>query len=64
MRRFGPDTKLRYWMHKPPMDVETRDLEVLNTLIKDNPHNASVWRTVEKLAQKAQVKLQKESESK
>lgn len=49
-------------MPKPPMDVEVRDMEVLNTLVKDNPHNASVWRTVEKLAQKAQVKLQKESE--
>lgn len=49
-------------MDKPPMDVEVRDLEVFNTLIKDNPRNASVWRTVEKLAQKAQRKLQKESE--
>lgn len=51
-------------MPKPPMDVEVRDMEVLNTLIKDNPHNTSVWRTVENLAQKAQRKLQKESESK
>lgn len=51
-------------MRKPLMDVEVRDLEVLNTLIKDNPHNTSVWRTVETLAQKTQVKLQKESESK
>ena len=51
-------------MPKPAMDVEARDLEVLNTLIKDNPHNTSVWRTVENLAQKAQRKLQKESESK
>lgn len=51
-------------MPNPAMDVELRDMEVLNTLIKDNPHNASVWRTVENLAQKAQVKLQKESESK
>lgn len=51
-------------MPKPPMDVEVRDLDVLNTLIKDNPHNASVWRTVEKLAYKARRKLQKESESK
>lgn len=50
-------------MPKPPMDVEVRDMEVLNTLVKDNPHNASVWRTVEKLAQKAQVKLQKVSQS-
>ena len=49
-------------MPKPPMDVEVRDMEVLNTLVKDNPHNASVWRTVENLAQKAQRKLQKESE--
>ena len=51
-------------MRKPLMDVEARDLEVLNTLIKDNPLNASVWRTVEQVAQKAQRKLQKESESK
>lgn len=50
-------------MPKPPMDVEVRDMEVLNTLVKDNPHNASAWRTVEKLAQKAQVKLQKVSQS-
>lgn len=49
-------------MRKPLMDVEIRDMEVLNTLVKDNPHNASVWRTVENLAQKAQRKLQKESE--
>lgn len=49
-------------MPKPAMDVDVRDLEVLNTIIKNNPHNASVWRTVENLAQKAQVKLQKESE--
>lgn len=51
-------------MPKSLMDVEVRDMEVLNTLIKDNPHNTSVWRTVENLAQKAQRKLQKESESK
>lgn len=51
-------------MPNPAMDVELRDMEVLNTLIKDNPHNTSVWRTVENLAQKAQRKLQKESESK
>lgn len=51
-------------MPKPPMDVEVRDMEVLNTIVKNNPHNTSVWRTVENLAQKAQRKLQKESESK
>lgn len=51
-------------MPKSLMDVELRDMDVLNTLIKDNPHNTSVWRTVENLAQKAQRKLQKESESK
>ena len=51
-------------MPKSLMDVEVRDMEVLNTLIKDNQHNTSVWRTVENLAQKAQRKLQKESESK
>lgn len=51
-------------MPKPAMDVEVRDMEVLNTVIKDNAHNASVWRAVENLAQKAQRKLQKESESK
>lgn len=49
-------------MPRPNMDVEIRDMEVLNTIVKDNPHNASVWRTVENLAQKAQRKLQKESE--
>lgn len=49
-------------MPKPTMDVEVRDMDVLNTIIKDNPLNASVWRTVEQVAQKAQVKLQKESE--
>lgn len=51
-------------MPKPIMDVEVRDMEVLNTIVKNNPHNTSVWRTVENLAQKAQRKLQKESESK
>lgn len=51
-------------MRKPLMDVEVRDMEVLNTLIKDNQHNASIWKCVENLAQKAQRKLQKESESK
>ena len=51
-------------MPNPAMDVELRDMDVLNTIIKDNPHNTSVWRTVENLAQKAQRKLQKESESK
>lgn len=51
-------------MPKPLMDVEVRDMEVLNTIVKNNPHNTSVWRTVENLAQKAQRKLQKESESK
>ena len=49
-------------MPNPAMDVEVRDMDVLNTIIKDNPLNASVWRTVEQVAQKAQVKLQKESE--
>ncbi len=51
-------------MRKPAMDVEVRDMDVLNTIVKNNPHNTSVWRTVENLAQKAQRKLQKESESK
>ena len=51
-------------MRKPLMDVEVRDMDVLNTIVKNNPHNTSVWRTVENLAQKAQRKLQKESESK
>lgn len=51
-------------MPKPAMDVEVRDMDVLNTIVKNNPHNASVWKTVENLAQKAQRKLQKESESK
>lgn len=51
-------------MPNPAMDVEVRDMDVLNTIIKNNPHNTSVWRTVENLAQKAQRKLQKESESK
>lgn len=51
-------------MPNPAMDVEVRDMDVLNTIVKNNPHNTSVWRTVENLAQKAQRKLQKESESK
>ena len=51
-------------MPKSLMDVELRDMDVLNTIVKNNPHNTSVWRTVENLAQKAQRKLQKESESK
>lgn len=51
-------------MPNPTMDVEVRDMDVLNTIVKNNPHNTSVWRTVENLAQKAQRKLQKESESK
>ena len=51
-------------MPNPTMDVEVRDMDVLNTIVKNNPHNISVWRTVENLAQKAQRKLQKESESK
>ena len=51
-------------MPNPAMDVEIRDMDVLNTIVKNNPHNTSVWRTVENLAQKAQRKLQKESESK
>lgn len=51
-------------MPNPAMDVELRDMDVLNTIVKNNPHNTSVWRTVENLAQKAQRKLQKESESK
>lgn len=45
------------------MNVELQDLEVLTTLINDNKHNESTWRTLEKLAQRAQKKLQKESES-
>lgn len=51
-------------MPNPAMYVEVRDMDVLNTIVKNNPHNTSVWRTVENLAQKAQRKLQKESESK
>ena len=51
-------------MPKYAMDEDIRDLDVLNTIIKDNPLNASVWRTVEQVAQKTQRKLQKESESK
>ena len=51
-------------MPNPAMDVELRDMDVLNTIVKNNQHNTSVWRTVENLAQKAQRKLQKESESK
>lgn len=45
------------------MNVELQDLEVLTTLINDNKHNESAWRTLEKLARRAQRKLQKESES-
>lgn len=41
------------------MNVELQDLEVLTTLINDNKHNESAWRTLEKLAQRAQKKLQK-----
>ena len=42
------------------LDVDVRDLRVLLEVIQHNPENKSLWRSVEKLSQKVQKKLDKE----
>lgn len=42
------------------MDEDIQDLRVLLVVIKHSPENKLLWRSLERLSQKAQKKLDKE----